>query len=53
MTFTDNDDMLMKVRKNKHKEYISYISTQHSKAPSIPTIQITTLMQKNGKQEHH
>ena len=27
--------MLMEVRKTKHKEYISYISTKHSKAPSI------------------
>ena len=34
-TSMDIDDMLMKVRKNKHKEYISYISTKHSKAPSI------------------
>ena len=31
----DIDDMLTKVRKNKHKEYISYISTEYSKAPSI------------------
>ena len=35
MTSTDIDDMLTEVRKNKHKEYISYISTEHSKAPSI------------------
>ena len=35
MTSMDIDDMLMEVRKNKHKEYISYISTEHSKAPSI------------------
>ena len=28
-------DRLMEVRKNKHKEYISYISKKHSKAPSI------------------
>ena len=48
MTSMDIDDMLMEVRKNKHKEYISYISTKHSNAPSI-----TTLMQKNGNQEHH
>ena len=34
-TSMDIDDMLMKVRKNKYKEYISYISTKHSKAPSI------------------
>ena len=33
MTSTDIDDMLMEVRKTKHKEYISYISTKHSKAP--------------------
>ena len=31
----DIDDMLTEVRKNKHKEYISYISTEHSKPPSI------------------
>ena len=31
----DIDDMLMEVRKNKHKEYISYRSTEYSKAPSI------------------
>ena len=53
MTSIDNDDMLMEVRKNKDKECISYISTQHSKAPLAPTIQIATLMQKNGNQEHH
>ena len=35
MTFMDIDDMLTKVRKKKHKEYISYISTDYSKAPSI------------------
>ena len=35
MTSMDIDDMLMEVRKNKHKEYISYISTKHSNAPSI------------------
>ena len=35
MTSMDIDDKLMEVRKNKHKEYISYISTEHSKAPSI------------------
>ena len=35
MTSIDIDDMLMEVMKNKHKEYISYISTKHSKAPSI------------------
>ena len=35
MTSKDIDDMLTEVRKNKHKEYISYISTEHSKAPSI------------------
>ena len=35
MTSIDIDDMLMEVRKNKHKEYISHISTKHSKAPSI------------------
>ena len=34
-TSMDIHDMLMKVRKNKYKEYISYISTKHSKAPSI------------------
>ena len=27
--------MLTGVRKNKHEEYISYISTGHSKAPSV------------------
>ena len=31
----DIDGMLMEVRKNKNKEYISYISTKHSNAPSI------------------
>ena len=31
----DIDDMLTEVRKSKHKEYISYISAEHSKAPSI------------------
>ena len=35
MTSMDTDDMLMEVRKNKHKEYISYISTKHSNALSI------------------
>ena len=35
MTSVDIDVMLMEVRKNKHKEYISYISTKHSNAPSI------------------
>ena len=35
MTSMDIDDMLMEVRKNKHKEHISYISTKHSKTPSI------------------
>ena len=35
MTSMDIDDMLMEVRKNKNKEYISYISTKHSNAPSI------------------
>ena len=35
MTSVDIDDMLTEVKKNKHKEYISYISTKHSKAPSI------------------
>ena len=35
MTSMDIDDMLMEVRKNKHKEYVSYISTKHSNAPSI------------------
>ena len=33
MTSMDIGDMLTKVRKNKHKEYISHISTKHSKAP--------------------
>ena len=33
MTSMDIDDMLMEVRKNKHNEYISYISTKN--APSI------------------
>ena len=31
----DVEDMLAQVRKNKHKEYISYISTEHSKTLSI------------------
>ena len=35
MTSTDIDDMLTKVRKNKHKKYISCISTEHSKETSI------------------
>ena len=35
MTSTDIDIMVTEVRKNKCKEYISYISTEHSKAPSI------------------
>ena len=35
MTSMEIDDMLTEVRKNKHKEYIFYISTEHSKAPSI------------------
>ena len=35
MTSMDIDDMLTEVRKNKHKEFISYISKEHSKAPSI------------------
>ena len=35
MTFTDINDILTEVRKNKHKEYISYISTGHSKTPSV------------------
>ena len=35
MTSLDIDDMLTEVWKNKHKEYISYISTEHKKAPSI------------------
>ena len=30
MTSMDIDDMLMEVRKNKYKEYISYISMKHS-----------------------
>ena len=58
------DDTFTEVWKNKHEEYISYISTEHSKAPSKlsttelkyqikPAIQITTRMQKNGNQEHH
>ena len=34
----DIDDMLTEVRKNKHKEYIFYISTEYSKAPSILSI---------------
>ena len=38
MTSMDIDDMLTEVRKNKHKEYISYISTEYSKAPSILSI---------------
>ena len=35
MTSTDIDDMLTEVRRNKHKEYISFISTEHLNAPSI------------------
>ena len=35
MTYMNIDDMLTEGRKNKHEEYISYISTEHSKAPSI------------------
>ena len=35
ITSMDNDVMLTEVRKNKHKEYISYMSTEHSKALSI------------------
>ena len=35
MTSIDIDGMLTEARKNKHKEYISYISTEHSKTPSI------------------
>ena len=35
MTSMDIDDMLTEVRKNEHKEYISYISKEHSKAPSL------------------
>ena len=31
----DIGDMLTQVRKNKHKEYIFYISTAYSKTPSI------------------
>ena len=60
---TDIDDMLMQVSKNKQEEYIYYISTKHPKSPSILVttevdvsikliIQITTLMQKNGNQQH-
>ena len=58
----DIDGMLTEVSKNKHEEYISYISTEHSKTSSMlsfrkyqikPTIQITSLMQKNGNQEHY
>ena len=37
-TSMDIDGMLTEVRKNKHKEYISYISTEHSKAPPILSI---------------
>ena len=29
------DDMFMEMRKNKHSEYIFYMSTEHSKVPSI------------------
>ena len=55
-------DMLTEVRKWKHKEYISYISTEHSKAPS--TLSMTELEvsnktnnpdnnTENRNQEHH
>ena len=55
-------DMLTEVRKCKHKEYISYISTEHSKAPS--TLSMTELEvssktnnpdnnTENRNQEHH
>ena len=35
MTSMDIDDMLMEVRKTKHKEHISYISTKHSNASVV------------------
>ena len=35
MTPMDIDDMITEVKKTKHKEHNSYISTEHSKAPSI------------------
>ena len=37
MTSMGIDDMLMEVKKNKH-EYIFYVSTEHSKAPSLLSI---------------
>ena len=49
MSFTDIDDMLTEVRKIKHKEYISYISTEDSKAPSIlSTIELEVLDKTNN-----
>ena len=35
MTPMDIDDMITEVKKTKHEEHISYISREHSKAPSI------------------
>ena len=55
-------DMLKEVRKCKHKEYISYISTEHSKAPStLSMIELEVLNKTNNpdnntenrNQEHH
>ena len=41
----DIDDMLMAVKKNKHKEYNSYISTEQSKA--LPILSKTKLEVSN------
>ena len=56
MTSIGIDDMLTQVRKNKHKEYISYISTELSNTLSMLStteLYVSTLMQKNGNQEHN
>ena len=45
--------MLTEVRKNKHKEYISYISTKHSKAPSVLSTVELEVSNKNNNPDNN
>ena len=53
MTSMDIDDMLTEVRKSKHKEYISYISAEHSKAPSILCTTELEVSDKNNNPDYN
>ena len=49
MTSMHIDDTLTHIRKNKHEEYISYISTEHSKTPSIISTELEVPNKTNNQ----